>query len=101
MIGDSLRGLVIAVLAVLLAVVPGVPNAPVAPMPLLLGAGLALQLGLFALRRFVLAQERAHGVDGAWSPTVNQVGALLADGLTVLLVAIALFQGMLARVGAV
>lgn len=94
-IGDRLRGLIIALLALLLAFLPGMPSAPIAPTWLLIGAGLALQLGLFVLRRFVQQQERAHGIAGAWSPTVVHVGALLADGLTVLLVAIAMFQGML------
>ncbi|HWT16464.1 MAG TPA: hypothetical protein VN581_11820 [Patescibacteria group bacterium] len=97
MFGDTARGLTIALLAVLLAVLPGVPNAPIAPMPLLLGVGLTLQLGLSGLRWWVRRQERAHGIDGAWSPTMVHIGTLLTDGLTVLLVAIAVFQGMLDR----
>lgn len=101
MIGDSFRGLIIALLAVLLTVVPGMPNAPVAPTPVLIGIGLTLQCLLLGVRWFVRRQERIHGVDGAWLPTVQQVGALVADGLTVLLVAIALFQGMLDRATAI
>lgn len=101
MIGDALRGLVIAALALLLAFLPGVPNAPVAPAPVLIGVGLALQLALLALRWFVRWQEQAHGVDGAWSPSVVHLGALLGDGLTVLLVALAMFQGMINMTGAV
>ena len=97
MIGDRFRGLVITLLSVTLAFLPGMPNAPIAPTGLLLGAGLALQLGLLVLRRWVQRQERAHGTVGAWSPTVVHLGALLGDGLTVLLVAIAVFQGMLIR----
>ena len=97
MFGDSVRGFVIAVLALVVALLPGVPNAPVAPTWLLIGAGLILQLGLFALRRSVQRQERAHGMDGHWLPTLNHLGGLLGDGLTVLLVAIAVFQSMLAR----
>ena len=97
MIGDRFRGLVIGLLALLPALLPGLPNAPIAPVWMLVGAGLALQLGLFALRRSVQRQERAQGVDGAWLPTLNHVGALVADGLTVLLVAVAVFQGMLIR----
>jgi len=96
-IADALRGFVIAALALVLAFLPGVPNAPIAPTWLLIGAGLALQTGLFVLRRVVRQQEQSHGVDGAWLPTLNHVGALLGDGLTVLLVAIAVFQGMLVR----
>ncbi len=42
MIGDSFRGVIIALLAVLLTVVPGMPNAPVAPTPVLIGIGLTL-----------------------------------------------------------
>lgn len=101
MIGDGIRGAIIALLAVSLAFVPGVPNAPVAPTPVLIGIGLSLQCLLLAVRWFVRRQERIHGVDGAWLPTVQQVGTLVADGLTVLLVAIALFQGMLDRATAI
>lgn len=97
MIGDRFRGLVIGLLALGLALLPGLPNAPIAPPWILVGAGLALQLGLFALRRQVQRQEQAQGVEGAWLPTLNHVGALLGDGLTVLLVAVAVFQGMLVR----
>lgn len=101
MITDTLRGVVIALLCLLLALVPGVPNAPLASTPLLLGIGLALQLAMLALRRFVHHQERAHGVEGSWLPTVNHVAALLVDGLTVLLVAIALLQGRFAVMSAI
>jgi hypothetical protein len=97
MIGDRFRGLVIGLLALVLALLPDLPHAPIAPTWMLIGAGLAVQLGLFALRRWVQRQERAQGIDGAWLPTLNHLGALLADGLTVLLVAIAVFQGMLVR----
>jgi uncharacterized MnhB-related membrane protein len=97
MIADAWRGLVIGALALLLAWLPNVPNAPVASTPVLIGAGLALQLALIAVRRFVRRQESTHGVAGSWSPTMIHVGALLGDGLTVLLVAMAVFQGMLER----
>lgn len=97
MIGDRFRGLVIGLLALVLALLPDLPKAPIAPTWMLIGAGLAVQLGLFGLRRRVQRQERAQGIDGAWLPTLNHLGALLADGLTVLLVAIAVFQGMLVR----
>lgn len=101
MFGDTARGLTIALLAVLLAVLPGVPNAPIAPMSVLIGIGLSLQALLLAARWFVRRQERAHGIDGSWLPTVNHVAALLLDGLTVLLVAIALFQGTMGRLAAI
>jgi hypothetical protein len=101
MIGDRFRGLVIGLLALVLALLPGLPNAPIAPTWMLVGTGLVLQLGLFALRRWVRWQERVQGIDGAWLPTLNQVGALLVDGLTVLLVAIAVLQGAIGRVGAI
>lgn len=97
MIGDRFRGLVIGLLALGLALLPGLPHAPIAPTWMLIGGGLAVQLGLFTLRRRVQRQERAQGIDGAWLPTLNHLGALLADGLTVLLVAVAVFQGMLVR----
>ena len=97
---DAARGAIIALIALLLAWLPQLPNAPIASPSLLLGLGLALQvLGLAA--RFALRWlERNRGLDGLL-PVAAHVGAIARDGLTVLLVAVALFQGISARIAAV
>lgn len=97
---DAARGAIIALIALLLARLPQVPNAPIASPTLLLILGLALQvLGLAA--RFALRWlERNRDLDGLL-PVAAHVGAIARDGLTVLLVALALFQGITARIAAV
>jgi hypothetical protein len=97
---DLVRGAIIAALSLLLLWMPEVPSAPLASPGVLLGIGLGVQLLLFASRWFARRYEGANGPDGALSPLVQHVGTVVADGLTVLLVAAALFQGISQRLHA-
>ncbi len=97
---DALRGAIIALIALLLAWLPQVPNAPIASPTSLLGLGLALQACGLAARFALRWLERNRGLDDLL-PIAAHVGAIARDGLTVLLVALALFQGIAARIAAV
>ena len=56
--------------------------------------GVVLQLAIIFSRPLVARFERARGMEGQISPMVIHVLQLLADGLTVLLFALAVFGGI-------
>lgn len=56
--------------------------------------GLAMQMVAFALRKIVTRYERAHGVEGFLSPLALFIFELVADGVTVLLFAVATLRGI-------
>src|ERR1700741_3104026 len=99
---DALRGVVITFIAGFVGYFPRLP----APEPgqsgfvithagmLMLLTGIALQLSIIFGRPLVARFERLQGMEGQISPMAIYVLQLLADGLTVLLFALAVFGGI-------
>lgn len=99
---DAARGLVISVIAAVIGYFVLVPAPDAAPRALSLSpnglamllVGLVLQLALLFGRPLLARFERAHGLEGQVSPVALHVVQLLADGVTVLLFALAVFGGI-------
>jgi hypothetical protein len=59
-----------------------------------LGIAVALQVAVMAGNWLVRRFERAHGMEGQLAPDARHVLQLLADGVSVLLFALAVFGGI-------
>jgi hypothetical protein len=59
-----------------------------------IGIAVALQVGVMAGNWGVRRYERAHGMEGQIAPDARHVLQLLADGVSVLLFALAVFGGI-------
>jgi hypothetical protein len=64
-----------------------------------IGIAVALQLAVLAGNWLVRRYERAHGMEGQIAPDARHVLQLLADGVTVLLFALAVFGGVIGAAG--
>ena len=100
---DTARGLLIAAISVAVGYTVLQPVDPAARAPLsggsleMLGIALALQLGVLGGNWLVGRYERAHGLEGQLAPAGRHVLSLLADGVSVLLFALAVFGGIAGR----
>jgi hypothetical protein len=97
---DIARGVVIAVISLLAGYWILVPSGDAALGPFharriaFIAIAVALQVGVLAGNWAVRRYERAHGMDGLLAPDARHVLQLLADGVSVLLFALAVFGGI-------
>jgi hypothetical protein len=97
---DAARGVLIAVIsvfvgyAVLQPVDPSVRAPPSSGSLKMLGIALLLQVGMLLGNWLVGRYERAHGLEGQLAPTARHILGLVADGVSVLLFALAVFGGI-------
>lgn len=99
---DAARGAIITVIAGVVgyfalapAPKPGQGELSISPTGLsMLLIGITLQLAILFGRPLIARFERARGLEGQVSPIAFHVFQLLADGLTVLLLALAVFGGI-------
>jgi hypothetical protein len=99
---DAARGIVITVIAAVIGHFvltpssgPGLGGPAVSRYGLtMLLVAIVLQIVLLVGRPLIARYERAHGLDGQISPVAIHVFQLVADGLTVLLFALAVFGGI-------
>ena len=99
---DTARGVVITVIAGIVGYFGFAPTAKlgqgelsISPSGLtMLLIGMTLQLTILFGRPLIDRFERARGLEGQVAPIALQVCQLLADGLTVLLCALAVFGGI-------
>jgi hypothetical protein len=97
---DAVRGVIIAIVSAVAGYWILVPATEaqaraVSPRALALVAiGIALQLLVIGGNWLVRRYERAHGMEGQLAPQGRHVLQLLADGVSVLLFAMAVFGGI-------
>ena len=97
----AVRGALIALLAFGIGFLPDVQAGAGLSPTTLIAIGIAIQLAIVAARWWARRLEHAHGLAGGFVPVVLQVGTLIADGVTVLLCALAVFDAQLARLDVV
>ena len=97
---DLVRGAVIALISLVASYWIIVPKQDAALGPLegrrlwLLGVALALQVAVMGGNWLVRRYERAQGMEGQLAPDARHILQLLADGVSVLLFALAVFGGI-------
>lgn len=99
---DTMRGMVIAAITVLIGYFALLPEPGLAIGGLsvsrtglyMMAVAAGLQVAILVARPLVARFENAHRLQGQLSPTVIHFLLLLADGLTVLLFALAVFGGI-------
>src|SRR5687767_3973784 len=97
---DVVRGVLIALISLVAGYWILVPAEDAALGPFegrrlaYLGIAIALQLGVLAGNWVVRRYERAHGMEGLIAPQARHVLQLMADGVSVLLFALAVFGGI-------
>ena len=95
-LADAARGIVITVIAAVIGYFVLAPSGRAVSrftMSMLVVGG-CLQAAIVFARPLLARFERAHGLEGQVSPMAIHVSTLLADGLTVLLFALAVFGGI-------
>ena len=104
---DVVRGVLIALISLLAGYWIIVPAEDAALGPFegrrltYIAIAIALQLGVFAGNWLVRRYEQAHGMDGQLAPGARHVLQLLADGVSVLLFALAVFGGVIGAAGSI
>ena len=105
---DYARGLLIAVISLVAGywiITPpadGAAQARIAPGGIaMIAIGVALQLAVIGGNWWVTRYERAHGLQGQLAPGARHVLQLLADGVSVLLFALAVFGGVIGAAGSI
>jgi hypothetical protein len=98
---DYVRGVLIAIISAVAGywiLVPEAEGAARGAMSsrgvAMVAVGVALQLGVIGGNWLVARYERAHGLQGQLAPTARHILQLLADGVSVLLFALAVFGGI-------
>jgi len=105
---DAVRGVLIAVVSAVTGYVaihpPGENEAGFSLSPrslAMIAIGIALQLGVIGGNWLARRYERAHGIEGQLAPMARYILQLLADGVSVLLVALAVFGGIFATASSI
>jgi hypothetical protein len=105
---DIVRGVLIAIITtvagywILVPAPPDSAQARISPRGLaMIGIGVGLQLAVFVGNLLVARYERANGLQGQLAPTARHVLQLLADGVSVLLFALAVFGGVIGAAGSI
>ena len=93
----AVRGAVIALLAIGIGLLPDVQSGPGLSTRTWVALGIAMQCTIVVARWFAQRYERAHRLEGSVVPIVMQVGTLCADGATVLMCGLAVFNAQFAR----
>lgn len=95
-LADGVRAALLGLLAAVVMGLPGVAeSAPLSPA-MLIALGFGSQGLMWVMRYLAQRVEQQQGLEGALLPIATRVGSLLADGLSVLLVALAVWRGLMA-----
>jgi uncharacterized protein YneF (UPF0154 family) len=105
---DAVRGVLIAVVSAVAGYVairpPGENEARFSLSPgslAMIAIGVALQVVVIGGNWLARRYERAHGLDGQLAPVARQILQLVADGVSVLLIALGVFGGIFATASSI